>query len=110
MKAKKGREARPAFQRNATVVRNAAVVYDWLAANGVNEWLPENPIVEIDPTAGTIRYTAFVWDGPRGWDADHMRVVGNDVAREWRTVPLLVPPSRDVVAAAARGGMTLSVG
>lgn len=85
-----------------------AAGYDWLAANGVNEWLPEQPVIEIDRPAGTLRYTAYQWSGPRGWDAEHLRLIGDDVAREWRTVPLVVPPDDKTIAALKNFGATVT--
>ncbi|MEU8023779.1 hypothetical protein AB0B88_16340 [Micromonospora haikouensis] len=68
-------------------------LYDWLAANGIDEWLPESPTFVINPAAGTLTYTGHAWTGPRGWDPQHMASSpGGDVI-ERRTVPLLAPPT-----------------
>jgi hypothetical protein len=73
-----------------------APVYDWLIANGVEEWLPEYPAITVDRQARTITYTAFVWDGPRGWDGEHLLILDDEVASERRTVPLAVEPDERV--------------
>ncbi|MER7280417.1 hypothetical protein ABT369_38870 [Dactylosporangium sp. NPDC000244] len=101
--------------------------YHWLAANGVTEWLPERP--RIDISNGTIRYTAYVWndDAERGFNARWL-LVGDSISAERakqiiakgrlklgdpvievRTVPLRVPLTDDARAAFARGGATLTV-
>lgn len=73
--------------------RTALEVYEWLKANGVDEWLPDEPDIYV--AGGELTYTAWVWDGPRGWDMDHVRVEdrggGPAGVFELRTVPLLVP-------------------
>lgn len=69
------------------------LVYDWLAENGVNEWLPENPRIVV--AGQQIVFTAFVWvKGPAGWDHEHMHP---DMDTITRTVPLLKPPPPAVV-------------
>jgi hypothetical protein len=93
--------------RPSTIPATFATLYDWLAANDVDEVLPEHPIIEVNAAAATIRYTAFQWDGPRGWNYAHLRVGRQDVGREWRTVPLTVPPSPDVVMAAMLGSAAI---
>lgn len=74
-------------------------IFDWLAANGVDEWLPEHPqfVTRGRPGSGTLTYTAYVWDGPRGWDSSHIRRADEGGAvTELREVPLLQEPSEDV--------------
>jgi hypothetical protein len=88
-------QARRPRWRNSTP--DIAAIYDWLLANGVDEMLPERPTITIDEAAGAITYTAFVWDGPRGWDANNWRLTpandgAHDVVTEMRTVPLRVTP------------------
>lgn len=65
-----------------------AAVYDWLAANGIREWLPENPVIVV--ADNRIVFSAFVWTGPPGWDPQHIHPDFDTVTR---TVPLQVPPS-----------------
>lgn len=83
-----------------------AAMYDWLGANGVTEWLPDSPVIEIG--VETIRYTAFVWpsDDQRGFNGN---IVTTDDAAliEWRSVPLAVWPPPQVVAAATVAGAAM---
>ncbi len=69
----------------------AGAVYAWLAANGINEPLPEDPTIVV--AGNRIIYTSFVWLGPPGWDAEHMHPDGDTITR---TVPLLQPPDDEV--------------
>lgn len=71
--------------------RVVELVYDWLAANGVNEWLPEYPAIVVGPSR--ITFTSFVWLGRPGWDAEHMHPAGDTLTR---SVPLVVSPSSEV--------------
>lgn len=83
-----------------------AEVYDWLAANGIDEWLPENPTVTI--AGDRLTYTAFRFRGERGWDVE--KIVFNPetgMLTEDRTVPLVVPPTDRIRFLAARIGMVL---
>lgn len=83
-------------------------LYDWLVANGINEWIPEAPALRIDPAAGTLTYTSYLWSGPRGWSADGFQVdADGDPAVEQRTVPLVVPPSERIRELLAGTGATL---
>lgn len=68
-----------------------AEFYDWLKANGVDEWLPDQP--EIEVAGDRLTYTAFRWAGERGWVADFVRAPADDddPVTEFRTVPLLTP-------------------
>lgn len=74
-----------------------AVLYDWLKANGVDEWIPIKP--EIRVHGGKLSYRSFNWDGPRGWDAANLSPDQDD--QPMRTVPLVVPMpnQRDFLAA-----------
>lgn len=76
---------RPDFSHAPEVVG----IYEWLAANGVDEWLPEHPAITINQQTSTITYTAFVWTGPRGWDMDHTLGDRDGPLTERRTVPLV---------------------
>lgn len=66
-------------------------LYDWFAANGVHEWLPDHLIATT--RGGQLTFTAFRWVGDRGFDADNIRlpVDDQDPVTEPRTVPLSVP-------------------
>ncbi len=46
-------------------------VYEWLRANGVDEWVPPGLLVRVEGT--TLAYTAYVWSGPRGWDMSQVQ-------------------------------------
>jgi len=82
-------------------------VYGWLAANGICEWLPEHPIIEVG--LDSISYTAFGFmsDSCRGWEPQYMAVEDGAVVVEWRTVPLRAWPSPAIAAAAALAGVAL---
>lgn len=78
-----------------------ATVYDWLAANGIEEYLPDNPRLTID--GGTLTYTSYVWpvDSNRGWDlepVEHLHLTHP------RTVPLVEPMPDEVRAILADNG------
>lgn len=103
-----------------------ALVYDWLAANGVAEWIPETCNIRVG--RGRLVYDSFVWnDGvERGFNSD-FAVTGDpglservlaiaaadaigpgEAIIEERLMPLLVPPSDEVRAAVAKvGGVSL---
>lgn len=84
------------------------ILYDWLAANGIAEWIPEDPLIRV--VGGEIRYQSFVWDGGvRGWDMD--RIVADDYGAvlEERRVPLVQPVDDLVLAAAREGGAVVVV-
>lgn len=73
---------------------------DWLEANGVSEWIPENPTISV--VGDQLTYTAFRFEGDRrGFDTKAIVVIGLDVATEDRTVPLRLPLT-DVVREAFR--------
>ncbi len=72
------------------------LVYDWLAQNWVNEWLPENPRVVV--AGQQIVFTSFVWvNGRGGWDMEAVRRLHPDYDTVTRRVPLRVPPPPEVV-------------
>lgn len=87
---------RPAFADPVVVE-----LYDWLAANQVREWLPEDPMITIDyGVAGEqLTYASYQWCGFRGWDQQFILLEnepggGRRLAPVVeRTVPLLVAPS-----------------
>lgn len=79
---------RPAFSDDE------AAIYDWFAANGVDEWVPDDfGPVEVDTGAGTLTYTAFTVElgGERGWGREW---IGPGTER--RTVALVEPPSQHI--------------
>lgn len=83
-----------------------AAAYDWLAANGIDEWLPEGGTIKVK--GGRITYTAFQFEGGRrGYDGADIVVKGDVAATEQRTVPLVVPLTDKVRAAFRVGGLTL---
>ncbi len=84
--------------------------YDWLKANGVDEWLPEQPTITVDKAANTLTYDAFGWEGARGWDGGNI-AVDNDgnVVTERRFVKLVQVPDANIIAAAERAGATITV-
>lgn len=91
----------PEKRRPADLSAAYNTVLDWLAANGVDEWLPQQVNVLVDEPEGTLTYTAFPWDGERGWDPEHIGddAFGDDPRLDTRTVPLQVVPDPLVVAA-----------
>lgn len=77
-------------------VEAVAEVYDWLALNGVSEWLPPNPVFTI--RGGRLIYTSYLWAGPRGWDINGVATVTgsggqSEPATHLQEVPLLVAPT-----------------
>lgn len=68
------------------------MVYDWLAENDVDEWLPEHPVIVV--SCGRIRFTAF---GPAGWDFTSI-TRWNSYDTVTRSVPLVTRPSPAVAA------------
>jgi hypothetical protein len=101
------------MSKPATMSRDETAVYAWLKANNIDEWIPENPTIVVDKTANSITCSAFQWSGPRGWDAEHMKV-GKDgkdgkVATERRLVKLIQVPDAKVIEAAGRAGATITV-
>ena len=86
---------------NAMAGRGGALVtvYKWLAANGVEEWLPNEPTIEVTDTELT--YDAFVWQTQvqRGFNASMLCGRDGYPMVKPRTVPLLEPPSLGVLAA-----------
>lgn len=82
-----------------------AEVYDWLALNGINEWLPQGPTLDI--RGDRLTYTAFVWNGPRGWDSSHIAMRRGEAPVERRTVPLLVPLTARIRELLAAGGWSV---
>lgn len=92
---------------------DAAVICDWLAANGIREWVPENLSVHVDTSGDPLlTYTSHLWRGERGWDGGNIAVRGEGEDRltevELRTVPLLMPPDDAVRAAFRNQGLVLS--
>lgn len=83
------------------------IFYDWLSANGIDEWIPENPQIEVG--GGEIRYQSFVWEGERGWNIDRITVDDWGVLLEERRVPLVRPLDDLVLAAAREGGAVVVV-
>ncbi len=75
-------------------------VMAWLEANGVAEWLPEHPVIEVWNGANEIRYSSFVWDGPRGYDSENIALHGpmghQYLPIEQRIVPLVVPADENI--------------
>ncbi len=79
-----------------------AAVMDWLAANGIDELIPEQPtfLVQDEPFVKRIVYRAFKFDGDeRGYDMGkisegYLRLLEGD-----RSVPLTAPLTGEVRAA-----------
>lgn len=84
-------------------------LYDWLAKNGIDEWIPAYPKIVV--SGGQLTYTAFAFSGPRGYDAEHIALTPDktDVEYEMRTVPLLVMPDAETIAAAKAVRCTIAV-
>lgn len=78
-----------------------ATVCDWLAANGIDEWLPEDPTFVVqDEHVKRIVYRGFQFDGDeRGYDLDKISAGYVQVLHEDRSVPLLAPVTDAVRAA-----------
>jgi hypothetical protein len=69
-----------------------AIVEDWLAANSIDEMIPEKPTVEVDNTLKRIIYRAFKFeDDERGHEAAKLLVGHSYALIEDRIVPLLAP-------------------
>lgn len=80
--------------------------YDWLAANGIDEWLPAHAAITV--RRGQITYTGFQFEnGRRGYDASAILVRGDDAVTEERTVPLVVSLTDKARAAFRVTGLTL---
>jgi hypothetical protein len=85
-----------------SVTPDQATVYAWLRQSGIDEWLPEKPTVWINATGDRLAYSALVFDGPRGWDTDHI-----GIGTEVRVVPLAAAPAQNVLDAAARSNVMI---
>lgn len=73
------------------------LVSDWLATNGIDELIPENPVIEVNNTEQHIIYRAFQFiDGRRGYDLSALKTGYTDILIEDRTVPLIVPLTVEV--------------
>jgi hypothetical protein len=88
--------------RPAMPAPDVAEVYDWLGANGINEWLPDGFHVTI--VGDQLTYTGWKWAGERGWNWSNVVPGG---AHEDRTVPLLHPPTDRVRELFTGLGLTL---
>ncbi len=82
-----------------------AEVYDWLRANGVDEWIPEPG--QVWAAGGQLTYLAWQWAGRRGWDVNNILVVDGREQTEWRTVPLTAPVTARIRQLAREVGMRL---
>lgn len=78
-----------------------AIVCDWLAANGIDEWLPEQPtfLVQDEPFKKRIIYRGWKFDGERGYDVNSIAEGYARLLEEDRIVPLLEPVTDEVRAA-----------
>ncbi len=73
------------------------LVCDWLATNGIDEVVPEQPTFEVNNTERHIIYRAFQFiDGQRGHDLGKLRTGHFDILVEDRVVPLVEPLSPTV--------------
>lgn len=97
------------MRRPATLKPCHRIAYDWLARNGVDEWLPENPTITIED--GSLTYTSYRWSGPRGWDVENIERTDDKAGlmAEDRTVPLVVPPDDRTIAAMRARGATVHI-
>ena len=88
---------RSSHPNRKTASRDLRALFDWMAQNGVDEYLPEHPKVKI--VDGALTYWSFVWDGPRGFKGEGIAVhpTESDALYEWRTVPLIVNPPAEVM-------------
>jgi hypothetical protein len=76
----------------AEVVGESRDGYEWLAANGIAEWIPYEPVFHVHD--GQLTYTSYLWaEGRRGWDPEQFEWPdpGAEPPTELRTVPLLAP-------------------
>lgn len=78
-------DGRPHFTRADKV----GEVYDWLAANGVEELLPLDPVLTI--CGGKLSFTAFQWKAAPCWNLDQVVVEDGVMLTESRTVDLVAP-------------------
>jgi hypothetical protein len=85
----------PAVRPDSTWTPDTLAVYDWLRANGVDEWLPQHPTITTD--GQTLTYSTLQWDGERGWDASNIRPFQPHEPAT-RTVPLQEPMPANVRA------------
>lgn len=91
-----------------SVVGETRPGYEWLAANGVAEWLPETPIIRVHD--GQLSYTSFLWaEGGRGWDPEQFEWPDPNTAppTRMRAVPLRVPLTDAARAAFGAAGARL---
>ncbi len=99
--------------RTAMMDRPYRQAYAWLKANGFDEWLPENPAIDIDPTGTQLTVDTFVWrDGALvdRWDYDNMVFDAKGQPRTTqRTVALNAPLTPVVREALLRSGARLTV-
>lgn len=77
------------------------VTYDWLAENGVDEDLPDRPVLVIDYEARTLTYTSWQWAGPRGWDHANLPRDGQTEARTVTLNAELTTEVREAIAASS---------
>lgn len=118
--------ASPPAEIRKGLTKDQATCYDWLAANDIVEWLPENSTIQV--RGRQIVYDSFVWnDGmERGFNSrfaatcdpglspriqDIIAQNGtspNGAIIEQRAMPLLAPLTDDIRAAFARSGVRLS--
>jgi hypothetical protein len=83
--------------------------YEWLAANGIDELLPDRPLIIIDHPAQRLSVTCWVWGpGADRWGRDlTVTRLGDGLATEERTVPLTQPLTDRIRAALTRCGARL---
>lgn len=69
-----------------------AIVDDWLATNGIDEFIPSHPTFEVDNTRKRIIYRAFKFENDeRGHDPTKLLVGHSSALEADRITPLLNP-------------------
>jgi hypothetical protein len=51
----------------AVMASDHRLAYEWLRLNGIDEWLPPEPVIAVDDAAGTLTFDCYCWPP----DADH---------------------------------------
>lgn len=74
------------------------IAYGWLAANGIDELVPDRPLIIVDETRGQLSVTCWAWKpGADRWDYTlSVTRLGDALATEERVVPLTVPLTKKV--------------
>jgi hypothetical protein len=82
------------------------IAYEWLRVNGIDELIPDRPLIVVDEPHRQLSVTCWAWkDGADRWDtALNVTRLGDCLGTEERTVALAVPLSKKVREAITRCG------